>query len=324
MNILITGAAGFIGFHLTKELVKQGHRVRGLLLPQEDGEALEQLGVEIFRGNLTAPDLLEGVAQAMDVVFHLAARTLDWGTRRQFETVMVDGTRNLLEASKGHVSRFVYCSSVAAYGLGRTLAGFDEAAERKECGVPYCDTKIMAEDLVAAYCNAHRIDYTIIRPANVFGPGSVWVKEVLDAFRRGPFPLIDKGRAPGAFVYIDNLVEGMILAGLSDIAIGKTYLFRDDYPITWAEYLKTLGGWIGKAPTGGMPFWLAWALGSCCEKLLVPLGIRPPMTRLAAGVMGRDLSVDASLARQELGWESRVSQNEAMARIQAWVETCYL
>ena len=250
MNILITGAAGFIGFHLTKKLVKKGHRIRGLLLPQENGEALEHLGVEIFRGNLTAPDSLEGLTHEMDIVFHLAARTLDWGTRKQFEVVMVDGTRNLLEASQKHIFRFIYCSSVAAYGLGRNLAGFDEEAERKECGIPYCDTKIKAEDLVSAYCNAHKIDYTIIRPANVFGPGSVWVKEILDAFRRGPFPLINNGRAPGAFVYIDNLVNGMILAGLSDIAIGKTYLFRDDYPITWAEYLKTLGSWIGKAPHG--------------------------------------------------------------------------
>ena len=58
MKILITGAAGFIGFNLTKALVEKGHSVRGLLLPHEDGQALEKLGVEIFRGNLTAPDSL--------------------------------------------------------------------------------------------------------------------------------------------------------------------------------------------------------------------------------------------------------------------------
>jgi nucleoside-diphosphate-sugar epimerase len=323
MKVLITGAAGFIGFNLTKALVEKGHSVRGLLLPQEDGQALEILGVEIFRGNLTAPDSLIGVANGMDIVFHLAARTLDWGTRKQFETVMVDGTRNLLETSCGHVSRFVYCSSVAAYGLGRTLAGFTEEDERKVCGIPYCDTKIMAENLVAAYSNANNLDYTIIRPANVFGPGSVWVKEVLDAYKRGLFPLIGRGRAPGAFVYIDNLVDGIILAGLSDIAKGKIYLFRDDFPMTWGTYLKTVGGWIGKTPTGSIPFWLAWALGSFFETLLTPLGIRPPMTRLAAGVMGKDLSVDASRARRELGWESRVSQEEAMQRIEAWVASCY-
>jgi nucleoside-diphosphate-sugar epimerase len=324
MNALVTGAAGFIGSHLTKMLVEKGHKVRGLLLLQEDGLALEKLGVEIFHGNLTQPASLAGVADGMDIVFHLATRTLDWGTRKQFETVMVDGTRNLLEESQSHVSRFIYCSSVAAYGLGRTLAGFTEEAELKTCGIPYCDTKIMAENLVAGFCSEKHLDYTIIRPANVFGPGSVWVKEVLDALKRGPFPLIGKGRAPGAFVYIDNLVDGMILAGLSDIAVNRTYLFCDDFPITWADYLKNVAGWIGKSPTGSMPFWLAWALGSFFEALLTPFGIRPPMTRLAAGVMGKDLSVDASRARQELGWESRVSQDEAMRRIKEWVETSYL
>ena len=322
MNILITGAAGFIGLHLTQALVEKGHQVRGLLMPQEDGQVLEKLGVEIFRGNLTEPDTLKGLAEDMEVVFHLAARTLDWGSRRQFEAIMVDGTRNLLEESR-ELSRFVYCSSVAALGLGRDLAGLDETAGRKICGIPYCDTKIMAEDLVAAFCRKADLDYTIVRPANVFGPGSVWVKEVLNAFRRGPFPLIGKGGVPAALVYIDNLVDGIILAGMSEIAAGKTYHFSDDFPITWAEYLNTVSRWIGKAPRGSMPFWLAWTLGSVFETLLVPFGIRPPMTRLAAGVMGKDNSVDSSRARQELDWESRVSQEEAMKKIKEWVVTSY-
>lgn len=323
MNILITGAAGFIGFHLTKALVKDGHNLRGLLMPHEDGQALEKFGVQIFRGNLVEPDSLKGAAKGINTVFHLAARTLDWGTRKQFETVMVEGTRNILEESKGHVSRFVYCSSIAALGLGRDLAGLDETAQRKICGIPYCDTKIMAEDLVTAFCSENRLDYTIIRPANVFGPGSVWVKEVLDAFKRGPFPLISKGRYPSAFVYIDNLVDGMSLAGLSEIAVGKTYHFSDNFSLTWADYLKTLSSLINKTPKGDVPFWLAWALGSILETFLTPMGIRPPMTRLAAGVMGKDNSVDSSRARKELGWESRVSQDKAMEQIKDWVTTCY-
>lgn len=323
MKFLVTGAAGFIGYHLTKKLVEQGHTVRGLLLPQENGEALEEMGVEIRRGDLTRPDTLVGVAAGVDIVYHLAARTLDWGTRKQFETVMVDGTRNLLAELEGLVSRFVYCSSLAALGLGKPLAGLDEDAERRVCGIPYCDTKILAEDLVKEFCTRNHLAYTIVRPANVFGPGSVWVREVLDAFKRGPFPLINKGQSPGAFVYIDNLVDGMILAGQAEVAVGKTYHFRDDYPITWGEYLKTLGGWINKAPKGGLSFGMAWFLGSTCERLLTPLGIRPPMTRLAAAIMGLDNSVDSSQTRRELGWESRVSQAEAMRCIQAWVETSY-
>jgi len=323
MRYLVTGAAGFIGFHLAKKLVEQGNTVRGLLLPQENGADLEALGVEIRRGDLTRPDTLAGVAKDIDIVYHLAARTLDWGTRKQFEAVMVDGTRNLLVESEGLVSRFVYCSSLAALGLGKPLVGLDEEAHRRECGIPYCDTKILAEDLVKEFCTRNFLAYTIVRPANVFGPGSVWVREILDAFKRGPFPLINKGRSPGAFVYIDNLVDGMILAGHSKVADGRTYHFRDDYPITWAEYLNTVGGWINKAPKGGLSFGMAWFLGSICERLLTRLGIRPPMTRLAAAIMGLDNSVDCSRARQELGWESQVSQGEALRRIQSWVAASY-
>ena len=131
------------------------------------------------------------------------------------------------------------------------------------------------------------------------------------------------GKAPGAFVYIQNLVDGTIIAAESEKAIGKIYHFRDDYPITWGEYLKTLGQWVGKKPLGSIPFTLAWGLGSFFEKTLTPFGIRPPMTRLAAGVMGKNNDVDNRRARQELGWKSHVSQDEAMKEIESWVQAHY-
>ncbi len=323
MKALVTGAGGFIGSHLATELIKRKYEVRGLFMPGEDAEHLEKLGVETFRGNLTKPDPLLGVAKGIDTVYHLATRTLDWGTYKQFEQIMVDGTQNLLAESTGNISRFIYFSSIAALGLGRAQVGLNEDAERIKCGIPYCDTKIVAEDLVKDFCGKSQIAYTIIRPSNVFGPGSVWVRDVLDAFLRGPFPLINGGNDPGAFVYIQNLVDGTILAAESEKAVGKTYHFRDDYPITWGEYLRTLSQWVGKKPLGSIPFTLAWGLGSVFEKILTPFGIRPPMTRLAAGVMGQNNDVDNRRARQELGWESHVSQDEAMREIELWVQAHY-
>ncbi len=175
---------------------------------------------------------------------------------------MVEGTENLLREGRGKIKRFVYFSSVAALGLGRDIDGLNEDAPRVVCGVPYCDTKGEAEDLVAGFCAEAGIEHVIVRPANVIGPGSVWVTDVLDAYYRGPLPLIDGGRAPGAFVWVTNLADGAIAAAELPAAAGKTYHFRDDYRITWEGYERFLGGLIGKRPAGSLPFSLAWKLGA--------------------------------------------------------------
>ncbi len=324
MKALVTGAGGFIGSHIASALLERGYKVRGLFYFGEDTRGLEKKGIEAVFGDLTDPGTIGGVADGIDIVFHLATRTLDWGTKKQFESIMVGGTANLLAECKGKTGRFVYFSSVAAMGLGRDLAGVNEDEKRITCGIPYCDTKIDAEDLVSDFCSSNDMEYTIVRPSNVTGPGSVWVTEVIDAFLRGPVPLINGGRAPGAFIYVENLVDGAIAAAESPKASGRTYFFRDDYDITWKEYLKRLGALVGKHPGPSIPFGLAWRLGSLCETIFTPLGIRPPVTRLAAGVMGKDLSVDCIRAKTELGYKTKVSQESAMQTIENWVVSVYL
>lgn len=324
MKALVTGAGGFIGSFVARGLIERGHSVRGLFLPGEDAAAAERLGVEVFRGDLTKPETLSGVADGVDVVFHLATRVADWGGMKLFRAVMVGGTENLLSECRAGVKRFVYFSSIAALGLGRDLKGVAEDAPRVVCGVPYCDTKGEAEDLVAGFCGEAGIEYVIVRPANVIGPGSVWVTDVLDAYRRGPLPLIDGGKAPGAFVWVTNLADGAIAAAELPAAAGRTYHFRDDYLITWEGYVRFMGGLVGKRPAGSLPFSAAWKLGAALEALLSPLGIRPPLTRLAAGVMGRDLDVDTARAKKELKWAGKVGEAQALAEIERWVREVYI
>ncbi|MBN1881253.1 MAG: NAD-dependent epimerase/dehydratase family protein [Deltaproteobacteria bacterium] len=324
MKVLITGAGGFIGSHLVRALADDGWEMRGLFLPNEDASAAREHRVEVFWGDLTDPATLTGVADGCDVVFHLATRVLDYGSHRLFRRIMVDGTKHLLEASAHNAPRFVYVSSIAAHGLDRNIPGAEEDAPRVPCGVPYSDTKMEAEDLVREFCDGRGMSWVIVRPANVIGPGSVWVKDVLDAFFRGPLPVIDNGVHPGAFVYVTNLADGMVLAARHEAAHGRIYQFRDDYDITWGEYTAHLGNLIGKRPKGNIPFRLAWGLGRVCEAIFSPLGVRPPMSRLAAGVMGRNLDVSNDRARRELGWESRVGLDEALEHIDGWVRDVYL
>jgi len=324
MKALVTGAGGFIGRRLIPRLIAKGYAVRGLYLPDEDAEAALRQGREVVRGDLTHPAALEGIADGVSLVFHLAARVTDWGPLAAFRAVAVDGTRHLLEACRGAgIRRFVYFSSFTALGFSRDTAGLDEQAPCVKTGIPYSDTKVEAESLVAELGRQYHIPYTIIRPANVVGAGSVWAQDVLDAFYRGPVPIIGNGTAPAAFVHVENLVDGVLLAAESEKAEGRTYHFIDDYPVTWAEYITTLGSWIGKRPRGRIPTTLAWWIGAVAERLYAAAGARPPASRIAAGIMGRNHMVSSRLAREELGWVTRVKYPEAMAEIREWSETTY-
>lgn len=323
MKVLITGAAGFIGSHLAGRLLRRGDEVRGLLLPGEPDRGLAAAGMEVFRGDLTDPQSISGAAEGCDKVIHCANRTLDWGTRKQFFSIGVDGTRNILDECAGKVERFVYLSSVAAYGLGVHMKDFDEDTPLVKTGIPYGDAKAEAEQIVSAYMSRGAVDTTVIRPANVTGPGSVWVKEVLDMMARQPLPLIDGGKWSASLVYVENLVDGILAAMDSEAARGRTYNLRDDYEVTWKEYITWLGGLIGKKPAGSLPFGVAWKMSWLVQTALLPFKVRPPSSALAVGVMGRDLDVSSRRAREELGWRTRVGWEEARADIEAWVREEY-
>ena len=323
MKVLVTGATGFIGSVLTRELLKQGHQVRALVLPSENSKALEELGVEIRRGDLARRETLQGICDGVDTVFHLAGRVTDWGTREQFYIAIYDATQHLIEEASGKASRFVYISSIAAIGFGRHLKGMKESDQAMKSGIPYNDAKLDAEKLVMSYHASGHIACTIIRPANVTGPGSLWVRDIVEKMKSMPMPLVDHGRHSSSLIYVDNLVDGIILAGTKDIAKGKIYQLRDDWDVTWAQYISDLGALIGKKPVGSVPYWPARVLGTLLDLVFTPLKIRPPVSRMAIEITGRNNDVDNSLAKQELGWKTTIPYPEAIKRIGAWVRQTY-
>lgn len=323
MKALVTGAPGFIGSFLCKGLINRGIDISAFALPGEGVAHLEDEGIEIHRGDLRNPSSLKGICDNIDVVFHLAGRVTDWGSPRDFYGSIFDTTKNLLDESVGKVSRFVYISSIAACGLGRHLKGQREEDTCFKSGVPYNDAKLDTERLAWRYHEGKDIACTVVRPANVIGPNSVWVKDVIERYQKLFVPLIDQGMYSASLLYLENLVDGIILSGTLEIGKGKTYHFRDDWEVTWKEYVTELGTMVGKRPMGSVPFPLAWYGGLILEKILTPLGIRPPITRLAAAVMGRDNDVDTTKARTELGWKTLVSYEEAMDRIEKWVKDVF-
>ena len=320
MKALVTGATGFMGSKLCQALSKRGDQVRALVFPGEDYTHIKDYIVETREGDITKPETLKGVAEGMDVVYHLAARVVDYGSHDDFYRPILDGTRNMLAASADGVGRFVFVSSFCACGTGRHLKGMKESDPCVKTGVFYGDAKLLAEEEVRKYKGRFKNGFVIARPSNVTGPRSVWVTEVGTIIRDGIFAYFDGGRHSASLVYIDNLIEGLVLCGTKPEAADQTYFFRDDFDITWKRYLDDLASMFGRKLWLNLPFGLAWFLGGLAERLARIFKRRPPITLQSAGLMGRNCDVDTTKARTELGWKTSVTYEEAIKEIEIWVK----
>lgn len=167
MNALVTRATGFISLHLVKELIREKYSVRALVLPGEDVSVLEAQGVTVWRGDLSNRESLRDICKGIDVVFHLAARVTDWGTKKQFYDAIYTATKNLIEEASGNAAWFVYISSIAALGCNRHLKGVKDTDQPQKSGIPYNDAKLDTDTLVKSCHDSGRIACTIVRPANV-------------------------------------------------------------------------------------------------------------------------------------------------------------
>lgn len=109
---------------------------------------------------------------------------------------------------------------------------FDEYIPLVKTGLHYGDAKVEAEQIVVSCMERVDIDTNVIRPANVTGSGSVWVREILDEMSGRLLPLIDGGRWSSSMVYVENLVDWLLIAMDDDVSRGRTYNLRDDYNVT--------------------------------------------------------------------------------------------
>ena len=117
MTILITGATGFIGSHLTSRPLQRSERIRALVLPSEPIPADWGSRVEIFRGDIRNRLDVENAVKGVSLIFHLAAVTLDTGPMELHQAVTLEGTRHIMESAAAHQAKVVLTSSVTVYGV---------------------------------------------------------------------------------------------------------------------------------------------------------------------------------------------------------------
>ncbi len=320
--VLVSGANGFVGSMLCRKLVERGDTVRGLVRTTSDLALLEGIPVERVVGSLDDPLSLEAATRGVEIVYHAAAAVSDWGPLDYFRRVNVAGTRNLLEAAVANsVRRFVYVSSVAVHSF-IDAQEMNEQSPQLPTPFPYCQTKREAEALVLDYHRRGEIAVTIVRPGDVYGPGDrVALLNMAGLLEAGWLPYVGGGRKLGAFAYVENLADGLILAGTVARAAGEAYVITDGVRMTWREYFERLTAALGLPPPRiSVHPALAYAVATALEAVyrLLRLPGRPPVTRYLVAHLRGDFHFSIAKAQRELGYEPRIGVDEAIRRTAEW------
>ena len=227
MRILVTGATGFLGTHLGRELRRNDKPFAVFVRSLRKARLYQEAGVEICPGDLLDVSSCERATRGRDVVVHLAAAA-DVSDPRVNQRVNVEGLANLLAACRASgVGRFVFVSSTCA---GR---------ERRDA---YGETKLQGEELV----KRSGLAFAILRPTMIYGPGSQEFETFVRVIRSSPIvPLIGSGKSVIQPVYVGDALRVLLAVTESAAGLGKTYDLAGATPVTFDDFVQLIARTLG-------------------------------------------------------------------------------
>lgn len=325
-KVLITGATGLIGSHLTQRLIKEGVLVRALVRDPDKASWLKDVGAEIFKGDITEYSSLIPAVDGCQYIFHGAAWVSERGSKEEIWKTNVQGTKNIVKAaSTVQIKRFIHLSSCAVYG-SRQEFNIDETFPTCKSGKLYWDSKIEAEEIVQNAYKQHKLPVVITRISQVYGPGSYqFTIRPVEVIKTGKMILIDGGKHMCKPIYISNLVDGLMLCMQRDQATGEIINLTDGYPIPWRDFFGAYGRMLGKNSFPSLPYSLAWTAALLFEIQAGITGKKASFTRSAVNSLRSSNSFSNNKAKSVLDWEPRLSFEQGMQETEIWLrENGYL
>ena len=321
MTTLVTGASGFLGSHVARQLVARGEAVRVLLRSSSQTRAIEDLLVEIIHGDLRDAASLDRALAGVRRVFHVAADYRLWARDpRDIYESNVTGTKNILEAARrAGVQQFVYTSTVATVAVDRPgLPNEETTSALQEMIGHYKRSKWLAET-EALQAARRGLPVIVVMPTTPVGPGD-WkptpTGKIIVDFLNGRMPgYVDTGLN---FVGVEDAAAGHLLASEKGRP-GERYLFGGEN-LTLKQVLDTLARITGlPAPRLKIPHSLALGVAYAEAAFSRLLGREPRIPVEGVKIARHNMFVDCSRARRELGFEAQPVA-EALERAARWYE----
>ena len=275
----------------------------------------------VVAGDIAEPGDWQHHMSGCDLVVNTAAYVGFGGDLDAVWRANVLGTARMINgAAAGGAERFVQFSSVTTFGF-EYPDGVDETYPVRLTGNPYPDSKIAAEQVVLQAHVAGDVQATIVRPGDVWGPRSRgWTVLPVKMIRSGQMVLPDGGHGQIGPVYVDNLVDGVVLAAASEAAVGEIFTIADGYTVEIGEFFGHYARMLGKSGVRTLPTAVARTIAAAGGRVEKTLGRDTEMSAASIDYLAKRGGYSIEKARRVLGYEPKIGLEEGMRRCEEWLK----
>jgi 2-alkyl-3-oxoalkanoate reductase len=314
-SILVTGATGFVGSRLAARLVAdEKANVTGTGRNPKRISHLKKLDVSVTDTDLMDTEALKRAVDGQDFIFHTAAVLS--ADPQAAKAINVDATGNIVRlAGEAGVKRVIHVSTVGVYDMAGLPVVDESTPLASNHPSVYPRTKAQAELLAAVSAEKSGVELTIVRPSMIYGPGhGIWTVGMFDNIMNGKPVFLGDGSANFNPVYIDDVVDALILCAKSPDAAGESFNISAEVT-TWRGFMRYYGDICNKKPKG-LPIAMARLLAFANK---IP-GISTPIDQGFIEMATSRKFFPVNKAFDHLGWKPKVNLEEGMRRTTRWIK----
>jgi dihydroflavonol-4-reductase len=318
---LVIGANGFLGSHVTRQLVANGHEVRVMVRPNANTIGIDDLSVMRFSGDIWDNDTLRDAMHGVDDVYYCVVDTRGWlrDPAPLFRT-NVDGTRNVLDVAKtANLRKFVFTSSYVTVGRRRGHVATEDDIIVDRGLTPYVRSRVQAENIVLQYAKEHGLPAVAMGVSTTYGSGD-WGRTphgaIIAGAAFGKLPFVMSGIELEA-VGVDDAARALILAADRG-RVGERYLISEKM-ISNADVVRIAAEAAGvPAPTKSIPLQMSYVLATAGSIKAKLRGTDEQLSLGSLRLMRAEAPVDHSKASRELNWEPRPVEESIREAARFW------